>query len=153
MHRIAVHDFVVVVVCRGMLYLVLCVVDVVVDGCIMCMVFRGILYLILCAVDYSLTCALVRCFSSCLFFRVFCDKCLRGFFLVFSPVSASLFGWFFLCFLSWWVSRHIICRVACLMLCPGFSWNFFLLERVVYREFFSMVFFNIVVFPLSLEIV
>jgi len=39
------------------------------------------------------------------------------------------------------------------MSCPGFSWNFFLLEKAVNREFFLMVFFNIVVFPLSLEIV
>ena len=83
MHRIAVHGFVVVVVCRGMLYLVLCVVYGVVGGCIICMVFPGVLYwvlcLVLCAVDYSLLYvfvyllinALERVFSSCLFVRGF----------------------------------------------------------------------------------
>ena len=69
------HDFVVVVVCRGMLYLVFCVVYGVVDGCVICMAFPGVLYwvlcLVLCAVDYSLTYALQRCFSLCLFFRGF----------------------------------------------------------------------------------
>ena len=63
MHRASVHDFVVVVVCRGLLCLVLCVVYGVVDVGIMCVVFRGILYLILCAVDCSLACALERVFS------------------------------------------------------------------------------------------
>jgi hypothetical protein len=62
-HRTAVHDIVVVVVCRGMLCLVYCVVYVVVDGCIICVVFRGVLYWVLCAVDYSLTNALERVFS------------------------------------------------------------------------------------------
>ena len=38
------HDIVRGVVCRGMLCLVLCVVYVVVDGCIMCVVFPGVLY-------------------------------------------------------------------------------------------------------------
>ena len=83
MHRIAVHGFVVVVVCRGMLCLVYCVVYVVVDGCIICVALPGVLYwvlcLILCAVDYSLLYvfvyllinALERVFSSCLFFRGF----------------------------------------------------------------------------------
>ena len=63
MHGNTTHDFVVVVVCRGML----CVVYGVVDGCIICMALPGILYLILClilcAVDYSLACALERVFS------------------------------------------------------------------------------------------
>ena len=67
MHGSTVHDIVRGVVCRGMLCLVLCVVCVVVGGCIICVVFPGILYwvlcLILCAVDYSLTYALERVFS------------------------------------------------------------------------------------------
>ena len=75
MHRTAVHDFVVVVVCRGMLCLVLCVVCGVVDGCVVCVVFLGVLYwvlcLILCVVDYSLTSALERVFSLCLLIRGF----------------------------------------------------------------------------------
>ena len=65
------HDFVRGVVCRGVLCIVLCVVCGVVVGCVMCVVFRGVLYLILCAVDYSLTSALERVFSLCLFFRGF----------------------------------------------------------------------------------
>jgi hypothetical protein len=89
-----VHDFVVVVVCRGMLCLVYCVVYGVVGGCIVCVVFPGILYwvlcLILCAVDYSLACALERCFSSCLFFRIVSEKPLRGLTSVFPGCCASL---------------------------------------------------------------
>jgi uncharacterized membrane protein len=77
--RTAVHDIVDGVVCRGMLYLVFCVVYGVVDGCIICVVFPGVLYWVLCVVDYSLTCALEylltsaleRVFSSCLFVRGF----------------------------------------------------------------------------------
>ena len=75
MHGSTVHGFVVVVVCRGMLCLVYCVVFVVVDVGIICVALLGVLYwvlcLILCAVDYSLTCALERVFSSCLFVRGF----------------------------------------------------------------------------------
>ena len=109
------HGVVVVVVCRGMLCLVYCVVYGVVDVGIMCVVFPGVLYwvlcLVLCAVDYSLlyaleyllTDALERVFSSCLLIRGFSLESLRGFFLVFSPVSASLFG-----------------CVSCVF-CPGFS--------------------------------
>ena len=67
------------VVCRGML----CVVYVVVGGCIICMVFPGILYLILClilcavwhvltsALEFFLSRALQRVFFLCLFFRGF----------------------------------------------------------------------------------
>ena len=65
------HDFVVVVVCRGILCVVYVVVCVVVVGCIICVVFPGVLYLVLCVVDYSLACALERVFSLCLPFRGF----------------------------------------------------------------------------------
>ena len=97
------HGFVVVVVCRGMLCLVLCVVYGVVDGCIICVALRGILYLILCAVDCSLACALERVFSSCLFFRIVSEKPLRGLISVFPGCCASL-----------------TCVVFCVF-CPGFS--------------------------------
>jgi bacteriorhodopsin len=98
-----VHDFVVVVVCRGMLCLVYCVVYGVVDGCIICMALPGILYwvlcLILCAVDYFLACALERVFS----FRGFSLEPLRGLTSAFPGCCASLFG-----------------CVSCVF-CPGFS--------------------------------
>ena len=115
MHGSTVHDFVVVVVCRGMLCLVYCVVCVVVGGCIMCVVFLGVLYwvlcLILCAVDCSLACALEylltdaleRVFSSCLFFRIVSEKSLRGLTSVFPGCCVSL-----------------TCVVFCVF-CPGFS--------------------------------
>ena len=97
---------VVVVVCRGMLCLVLCVVYGVVYGCIICVVFRGILYWVLCVVDYSLACALEfflsralqRVFSLCLFVRKASGKSLRVLTSGFSLSEASLFGWFFCVF-------------------------------------------------------
>ena len=107
MHGVVHRGVVVVVVCRGVLCLVLCVVCGVVDGCIICVVFRGILYwvlcLVLCVVWRVLTSALERFFSLCLFARGFLEKPLRGFLLCFLPSEASLFCWFFCVF------------------CPGFS--------------------------------
>jgi len=61
-------------------------------------VCRGILYWVLCVVWRVLTSALERFFSLCLFVRGFLEKPLRGFLLCFLPSETSLFGWFFCVF-------------------------------------------------------
>ena len=140
MHGNTTHDFVVVVVCRGMLCLVYCVVCVVVGGCIICVAFPGVLYwvlcLILCAVDCSLACALERVFS----FRGFCDKSLRGLTSVFLGCCASLACVVFCVFCCGFSHGilYVVWHVLCLAL--AFRGIFFFSRWSCVVNFFSWCF-------------